>query len=210
MLFIKTYLHFFLLTSIIFLCSTNAIAQNEYKNLDEVKGLAIGQEVPVIEAIDQHYNLIRLHDLLSNGPVVIIFYRGFWCPICNQHLSELQERLKTLKSLGVSVVAISPEKPEYLIKTSERTGAEFILLYDEDYQISNAFDLAFQPDSATVNTLEELLNIDLTLYHSDESQRLPVPATFIVNTDGVIVWRQFNPDYRDRSEFSEILRNLPK
>ncbi|TVQ43229.1 MAG: AhpC/TSA family protein [Saprospirales bacterium] len=201
---------FFIVIPLLILTPVNAYSQNDYKKLEDVKGLAVGQKIPTIEALNQFNQVVRLNDLLSEGPLVIVFYRGFWCPLCNKHLSDLQQSLEELKTKGVNIVAVSPERPEYLIQTLENTGAQFTLLYDEDYEISNAFNLSFQPDQATIDMLGEMLSVDLTKYHSDESQRLPVPATYIINSDGMVVWRQFDPDYRKRSEISEIIKNIPQ
>ena len=181
----------------------------EYKSISEVKGLPVGAKVPMFTAKDQFGNNYQLSDALKKGPVVLLFYRGQWCPVCNKHLSELQDSLQFIYDKGATVIAISPERPEYLKKTEEKTNASFTLLYDKDYLIGNAFDVVFEPGTYEIDMYNTRLNAQLDISQSDSSSRLPVPATFIINANGRIVWRQFNPDYHIRANVSDIIDNIP-
>lgn len=184
---------------------TNA---QEYKSVDEAKGTTVGMTAPEYSAVDADSNQFSLHEALKNGPVVMIFYRGFWCPVCNQHLSQIQDSLKLIEETGAKVIAISPEKPEYLDVMAEKTGAEFTLLYDDGYKIADAYDVTFKPSATTLFTYNTFLGAKLKETHSDDSQRLPIPATYIIGTDGKIAWRQFDPDYKKRSTVADILKAL--
>jgi len=184
-------------------------AQNMILISKQPKGLKVGDSVNDFTAKDQNDSIFKLSDALKKGLVVIIFYRGQWCPVCNKHLSHLQDSLKYIYEKGAQVVAISPEKSEFLRRTAEKTDASFSLLYDEGYKIMYLFDVAFRPDSLTRFTYNTLLNANLKTAHSDDSERLPIPATFIIGQDGKIVWRQFDPNYKNRSTVKEILRNIP-
>jgi peroxiredoxin len=184
-------------------------SQNTYRTATTAKGLQVGDTVNDFTATDLHGNIYQLSSALKNGPVVVIFYRGHWCPYCNQHLKNLQDSLSLIYEKGVSVVAISPEKSEFLKMTAEKTGAEFSLLYDEGYHLSDLFDLTFRPDSLTRVIYNTVLGADLKNAHSDESQQLPIPATFIINQNHTILWRHFDPDYKKRSTIPDIVKNLP-
>jgi len=192
----------------IFVLTKQAYNQ-EMKGANDVHGLNVGAKVPMFNAMDADSNIFSLLDELRNGPVVLIFYRGFWCPYCNRHLSHVQDSLSLILEKGASVIAISPEKPEYLSKMKTKTGAEFKLLYDEGYKISDIFDLTFTPEKKQLLSYNIALNASLKKSHSDTSERLPIPATFIINQEGIIIWRQFNPDYKIRSTIGDILQNLP-
>lgn len=181
----------------------------ESRSVEEAKGLAVGAKAPNFVALDADSSSFNLFKTLKDGPVVIIFYRGFWCPVCNKHLAQIQDSLSLITAKGTTVVAISPEKPEYLDKMIEKTGASFRLLYDEGYKISDAYDVTFTPQKAELVIYNTVLGAKLKETHSDDSQRLPIPATYIINKNGVIVWRQFNPDYKERSRVKSILENLP-
>jgi peroxiredoxin len=178
------------------------------KNTDDAKGLLPGTEAPMFKTIDADSIEFSLSDAIENGPVVLIFYRGYWCPVCNEHLESLQDSLKFIEEKGAQIIAVSPEKPEYLDKMADQTGAKFTLLYDEDYKIANAYDVTFKPKKMQLFTYNVVLGAKLKDTHSDESQRLPIPATYIINEEGIIVWRQFDPDYKNRSSVKEILNVL--
>lgn len=179
------------------------------RNAEDAKGLAIGSKAPLFKAIDADSLTFDLNEAIVNRPVVIIFYRGFWCPVCNKHLAQIQDSLSLITDKGATVVAISPEKPEYLEKMADKSGAKFRLLYDEGYKIANEYDVTFTPKKSELVIYNTVLSANLKETHSDDSQRLPIPATYIVNKNGTIVWRQFDPNYKNRSSVKEILENLP-
>ena len=89
------------------------------------EGLFIASKAPDFKATDQNGREIRLKDLLKTGKVVLVFYRGYWCPYCNKALARLQDSLQLIKDKGATLLAISPEKPESISKTIEKTKAEF-------------------------------------------------------------------------------------
>ena len=179
------------------------------RSADEASGLPVGAKAPDFVSIDADSASFRLSKALNDGPVVIIFYRGFWCPVCNKHLAQIQDSLSLITDRGATVVAISPEKPEYLDKMAEKSGARFMLLYDEGYKISGAYDVIFTPKKAELVIYNTALGANLKETHSDDSQRLPIPATYIIDENGIIVWRQFNSNYKKRSTVKNILENLP-
>ncbi len=181
----------------------------KYKTINEVKGLNVGAHAPMFTANDDNDVKYKLQKALKKGPVVVLFYRGQWCPVCNKHLSQLQDSLQQIYDKGATIVAISPETSAFLKQTRTKTNASFTLLYDKDYAIENAFDVTFKPEDKLVALYNERLNAKLEKSHSDASARLPVPATFIINKKGIIVWRQFNPDYRIRASVKDIIDNIP-
>ena len=194
--------------SILLLLSIQIAKGQTDTGVNNAKGLEVGVRAPAFSAMNAENETFVLADALLNAPVVVIFYRGFWCPVCNQHLASLQDSLLLIEEMGAQVIAISPEKPEYLIKMSEKSGAKYTLLYDEGYKIASAFDVNYKATSVQTLTYNLFLGAKLKKTHSDESQNLPIPATFIINQKGVIVWRQFDPDYKNRSSVKEIIEVL--
>jgi len=186
-----------------------ANSQNDFRKAEEAKGIKVGTTVENFKAqgLDGTFELKKA---LKNGPVVIVFYRGHWCPVCNQHLSELEKDLQKIKDAGAQLVAISPEKPEKLQLTQNKTKASYTLLHDKEYKIADLFDVKFRPNAVTRTTYNTVLNADLKNAHSDDSQQLPIPATYIINTNGKVVWRQFDSDYKNRSKVDDIIKNIPK
>jgi peroxiredoxin len=190
------------------LLSLNIYAQ-DFPTVEDVKGLAVGADVQDFTAISQKGEAFKLQDALAEGPVVVVFYRGQWCPYCNRHLSELNESLNAINQKGARLVAVSPEKQELLLTSVEKSGANFTLLTDKGFKIAEAFDLAFLPKSSTRLKYNTLLGADLAEAHGNDSERLPVPATFIIGKNGKVLWRHFDRDYSKRASPEEILANLP-
>jgi len=193
---------------IIIIMTANVVSGQEFKSVKEAHGLSVGAKAPEFSALDADSNIFYLKEALKDGPVVAIFYRGAWCPVCNKHLSTLQDSLLLIEAEGARVIAISPEKPDYLNKMAKKTKAEFTLLYDENYKVANAFDVTFKPGRAELFTYNVILGADLKNTHSNRSQRLPIPATFIIDQNGIIIWRQFDPDYHNRSTVKDIIEAL--
>ncbi|PKL10105.1 MAG: alkyl hydroperoxide reductase [Spirochaetae bacterium HGW-Spirochaetae-7] len=179
------------------------------RKAEEATGLSVGSMVTDFSAVDLYGQSWSLYAALEKGPVAVIFYRGQWCPVCNAHLKKLQDGLASIQAKGAMVVAVSPERSEFLKRTQEKTGAEFALLYDEGYRISDLFDLTFMPDSKARFMYNTVLGAKLKTANTDDSERLPIPATYIIGTDRMVAWRHFDPDYKKRSSIEEILAHLP-
>ena len=181
-----------------------ATAQQKKKAKD-AKGLRVGSLAPGFETMAADGSMFNLHEALKNGKVMIVFYRGYWCPVCNKHLASIQDSLEMIETLGVKVVAISPQKPEYLDTMAQKSGARFTLLYDRDYKIASTYDVLFNPSKIEALTYNVFLGAKLGKTQSDDSQRLPIPATYIIDSDGTIIWRQFDPNYHHRSKMKDVL-----
>ena len=197
----------FIILSLLVFTAPDTLAQ-KYRSAKEAHGLTVGMKAPDFTAIDQHGKIFSLGEQLKKGPVVMVFYRGFWCPVCNKHLKKLQDSLALIEAKGARVIAISPEKPEYLEKMAGQTGATFTLLYDDGYRIADAYDVTFRPDKSTLVLYNVFAGADLKKSHSDESEQLPIPATYIIDKNGRIIWRQFDPHYKHRSMVKDILNAL--
>jgi len=133
-----------LIASLNLLIVSSALAQVE-RSVTEAPGLQPGIKAPLFTALDADSFLYSLEKALTSGPVVLIFYRGHWCPYCNKHLAQIQDSLELIYSKGASVVAVSPQKPEYLQEMAHKAKTEFTLLYDEGYTIENAYEVTFMP-----------------------------------------------------------------
>lgn len=193
-------------TSLVFIIPNSA--QVNIQALDALKGLQVGDDAPLFHLENQDEEVVYLEDKLKEGPVVLVFYRGQWCPICNRHLGRFQDSLSLIKNLDASVIAISPEQPEYLYAMKEKVDLEFDLLYDQGYFVTSEFGLLFDPGESLRNRYNKLLNANFEEAHQDERGLLPIPATFVIGQDGKIVWRQFDPNYKNRSSVLEIIEAL--
>jgi peroxiredoxin len=188
---------------ILILVNCNALlAQNN------VLGIAVNQKAPDFSAKDQNGKVIRLKSQLEKGSVVLVFYRGQWCPFCNRALSALEDSLKYISAKGGTVVAVSPEKPENIIKTIEKTKASYAVLHDEGLKIMKNYNVVYPVDALTVEKYKGY-GIDFAEANGDANgASLPIPAVYIINKKGIIVFRYFDKDYRNRPTVKEILTHL--
>lgn len=178
------------------------------KTVNECNGLSVGDKVNDFFGTDQNGNKIQLSELLKKGKVVIVFYRGQWCPVCIPHLKKLQDGLMEIKEKGASILIITPEKQDNIQKTILKTSVTIPIIYDENYMIMEGFDVSFLPGKGLRFMYNTMLRAGLKNAHSDDSQTLPVPATFIIDTDSKIKWRHFERDYKKRASIKEILNQL--
>ena len=190
---------FFLLTLIFSLLLADA--------LDKPEGLFIGSKAPDFKAKDQDGKEVRLKDLLKKGKVVLVFYRGYWCPYCNRELSRLQDSLALIQEKGATVVAVSPEKPENIKQTVEKAKAGFPVLYDEGLKIMKGYDVEYEVEETTLARYRSS-GLDIEKNNGPNGKFLPVPAVYIIDKESTVTYRFFDADYRKRPSIKDILANL--
>lgn len=169
--------------------------------------LPMFSKAPLFEAIDVDSNQISLQTLIDKGNVIVIFYRGQWCPYCNRYMSDLQDSLSYITDLGASVVAITPENDSNINKTRRKSGASFSIIYDKDHKIMDAYNVSFR-NSALKTILHLTAGININKASGNTDNVLPVPATYIINTSGLIIGRHFDKDYTKRMPVSDILKTI--
>ena len=171
------------------------------------EGLKMGDIAPDINAMDQDGKKVQLKELLKKGDVVVIFYRGQWCPFCSKQLSKVNDSLSFVSAKGASVIAVTPETPENIKKTVEKTKATYAILEDNNMSIMKSYKVNFAVDEKTIEKYKTY-GIDLDKANGSNGANLPVPATYIIGKDGKIKYAFFNPDYRQRPSVKEILEHL--
>jgi len=176
---------------------------------EKPEGLFINSKAPDFKGKDQNGNEVVLKDLRKKGPVVIIFYRGYWCPYCNKELQKLEDSLQLIKEKGAQLIAITPEKQEGITKTVERTKATYPIINDDELKSMKAYDVAYQVDTKTIDRYK-MASIDLAANNGQkpEAVYLPVPAVYIIGKDGEIKYRFFEEDYKKQAAVKDILSNL--
>src|SRR5206468_8287128 len=151
---------------------------------------------------------VSMKELRKKGSVVVVFYRGNWCPYCNRFLKHLQDSLELIKAKGAQIVAITPEAAEGIDSTVAHTGASFPIIYDKDMKIANGYKVAFQVDDKTLGRYKNA-GIDLLKTNNQVKDAfLPVPAVYVVNKEGSVTFRYFDEDYRKRVSVKELLKAL--
>jgi peroxiredoxin len=171
-------------------------------------GLSVGDEAPDFELPDATGRQVRLSDLLRDGPVVLSFYRGEWCPYCNLTLHTWQQRLDDLSNAGGRFVAVTPQRPSDALSLTEKHQLAFPVLSDETQDVIRAYKLHFDLPSALKDLYGNAWGLDLTEQNADGSWSLPGPGTFVVDRDRKIRFAFAWADYRVRAEPDEVLAAL--
>lgn len=172
------------------------------------QGLKAGTKAPVFRGIDQNGKTVSLKEKLTKGSVVLLFYRGEWCGICNRHMAAFADSLDMVQQNGTSVIAVTPERPEYAQKTVEKTGLNIPVISDKDLTIMKAYDVAFHVNKNYQDKVTNHAKNTLPNMHDSDDAFLPVPATYIINPSGIISYVHFDQNYRNRLSVSEILMSL--
>lgn len=172
------------------------------------KALNVGDKAPNFTLNNALNKSISLYDELENGPVVLTWYRGGWCPYCNITLHYLQEKLPEFQKAGATLIALTPELPDNSLSTSEKNNLEFTVLSDVGNKIAKEFGVVFtltEKVSSIYNT-----GFGLNKVNGDESNELPLAATYVIDKKGVIQYAFLDADYRKRAEVSDIITALKK
>lgn len=150
---------------------------------------------------------VKLAALLSKGPVVLAFYRGSWCPFCNRELHSLQEILPQIKAHGATLVAISPQLPEFSTATVSQNGLSFEVLSDVGNRIGKAYGLVYSVPKME-RPFYPLFGADLPKHNGDRSFEIPLPATYIIDKNKKIKYAFIDADYKKRMSPEDIIKQL--
>jgi peroxiredoxin len=176
----------------------------------KIQPLGVGEMAPVFDAHLVDGDLYRVDPGQRSHPSVLIFYRGGWCPYCNNHLKELQDAEPVLLDLGFEVLFLSADRPEILYSSLREEQPSYTLLSDANMEISRAFGIAFVVDDAILARYKKV-GLDLEEVSGYSHHQRPVPAVFIIDAAGVIQFVYADPDYRvrlDAAPLVEVARDV--
>lgn len=193
-----------------------AFAQTEMKDkTDKVvspqdaakKALNVGDNMPEFTLLDSAGKPVSSNELLKKGNLVIVFYRGAWCPYCNKYLHKLQDNLSEITAKGGVLVAISVENPDTSMLVSKKNELVFPVLSDPKLETARKFGIVYELPKET-NEKYIGYGIDLVKNNGTAKPELPLSATYIVDSKGKIVYAWLEPDYSKRAEPADILKIL--
>ena len=177
----------------------NTVTSDFKASYDPSLAIQVGDTLPDFRMSDALGEEVTKAELLAQGPLLIAFYRGEWCPYCNLELRELQKHLGEFKAKGVNLVAISPEIPDQSLSTIEKGGLKFPVLSDVGNKLAKQMGILFaQPEQ--MRKLFNSFGLDFKARNGDDSLEVPVPATFLVDHKGVVRNSFIDADYTKRLE----------
>ena len=171
------------------------------------RALQPDSDAPSFELLDRNGKLVRSSDLLADGPLVISFIRGRWCPFCVGQMEAMNAIYPQVQESGASMVAISPQTVHQSDLMADQHKLRFPLLSDAGNKVAHEFGLAYRVPEYQQEIYRRVI-VNLPFVNGDDSWELPIPATYILAPDGRVLHASANPDYTDRPEPGEIVSFL--
>ncbi len=171
--------------------------------------LQTGQQAPDFTLADAAGQPVSLAALLAAGPVVLVFYRGNWCPYCNVQLRAYNQALADFKAFNATLVAVSPQTPDLTSLTAEEKELRFPVLSDPGNTVARQYGLAYPVGKEVYYTLHGV-GIDLAAFNGDDSGELPLTGTFVIAPDGTVAWTAVEANFKQRPDPAVLLDALAK
>ena len=171
-------------------------------------GLDVGTRAPDFALPSALGEMIRLSDLLTQGPVILTFYRGAWCPYCNLQLRALKESQLHFERYGAQLIAVTPQTPGRSLEQHKKNAYPFQILSDLDDSVMKAYNLYFEVPEALRSVYIQDFNLDIAAYNGNGRYGLPVPGTFVIDSQGIIQAVFADTDYTRRMEPAAIIEAL--
>lgn len=172
------------------------------------RAIQVGQKAPDFTLNNAKGEAVKLSELLKNGPVILTWYRGGWCPYCNITLHSLQENLPEFKKRDATLVALTPELPDNSLDTKEKNNLEFEVLSDVNSVVGKQYGIIYKLTKEVAAYYKKGVNLEK--YNGEDSYTLPLAATYVINTDGIVTYAFLDADYRNRAEPTSIIEALDK
>ncbi|SDP26222.1 Peroxiredoxin [Paenibacillus sp. yr247] len=200
-----------------FIATAPAEVQSEiFRHIQEqqqsgiIFGLKEGDKAPNFTLANPLGEPVNLYDELAKGPVVLTFYRGSWCPFCNIQLRAYQQLLPEIEKLGGQLIAVTPQSPDNSLSHKEKEELTFQVLSDSNGRVVDSYKILYEVPDYLQDVFKNKFGLDLTEFNKTDRWILPVPATFIIDKEGIVRRAHVNPDFMKRMESQEIIDQLQK
>lgn len=171
-------------------------------------GLKVGQTAPDFTLTNAYGKPVSLYDKLKAGPVVLVFYRGAWCPYCNIHLHALHESLPAIQKQGAQLITVTPQKPDRSLQQVKKDKYPFEILSDLEYKVAKLYRFHFEVPLELHELYKKKFGLNIEDYNGQGRLGLPVPGTYVISQDGKIVAVHAELDYKKRMEPADIIAAL--
>ena len=183
-----------------------SIEDLQKKKIEE-KSIKLGEIMPEFLLPNVKNEIINSNEILKNGKMIIAFYRGSWCPYCNLELKILQDHLPKIKDKNATLVAISPQSPDNSLTVVEKHNLTFEVLTDTDNLFAKQLGISFELQDFVL-PYYQALGIDLMHFNKNNDNSLPVPAVFVIDQNGKIIYKFVDANYMNRIDIDELLQTL--
>ena len=167
--------------------------------------LAVGTKAPDFSLVNQHGKTIASRQLLEQGPLVVCFTRGGWCPFCAEEAMAFNAIYTRFTEAGVQVIFLTPQRLEGIKEWEQKAPAQFSILWDEGNKVGEAFGVVYTFPEDLRTLYECSFSKNIPEINDAEGWKLPIPACFVVDTEGTIRYAEADPNYRVRPEPEETL-----
>ncbi|XLS28071.1 redoxin domain-containing protein [Flavobacteriaceae bacterium M23B6Z8] len=182
--------------------------QKSFQDILKVEEGALAPDFSLSNALGE---VVRLKDQLKNSPVILVFYRGAWCPYCNLQLQQYQSMMSDPALEHAKLLAVSPQTPDNSLSVKEKNELTFEVLSDVGNIVARKYTTVFKNGAAPLAKMQEL-GIDFDSFYGDDSKELPIPAVFVIDKEGIVRFAASEGgDYRNRVEpdvIREVISNL--
>jgi len=170
-------------------------------------GIQVGEQAPDFSLINAQGKHVTLYNELKKGPVVLVFYRGAWCPYCNMQLRSLRKNLPLFKQYNAQLLTVTPQTPDRSQAQFKKEGYPFEVLSDLDYAVLKGYKLYYELPENLIQ-LYKKHNIDIVSFNGEGRSGLPIPGTFIIDNKGIVRAMMAQTDYKVRMKTSDIVHEL--
>lgn len=167
----------------------------------------LGEKIPEFSLPNAKNEIVHSAEILKSGKMVIAFYRGSWCPYCNLELKALQENISKFIDKKTTLVAISPQSPDNSLTVIEKHNLTFEVLTDKDNLFAKQLGITFELQDFVL-PYYQALGIDISVFNKNKDNTLPVPAVFVVNEEGKIIYKFADANYMNRLNIEALIQSL--
>jgi len=170
--------------------------------------LPVGSIAPYFSGIDQYGDFHSLETLKENKPIILFFYRGYWCNLCMEHLTQFQKDLDKIQKKGFKIVVITNEGEEFRDMTISNTELKFPVLIDFNNSIMEAYKVAFPVKKLEAISQKYEFEVNMEFHMTVGKDVLPIPATYLIDKNGKIKFVHFDPDFSKKASLDLILNSI--